>query len=199
MNLSTEQINEWHREICEVTPWLYISGDLHPNRDQALAQLELWRSTGITDIIDVRGEWTDEPLVSEAAPEIKYHYLGTHDDGTSQDSEWFKAGIEAMADALSRPNAKLMVHCHMGINRGPSMAFAMLISQGWEPIAALGAIRAARPIAGIIYADDALSAVRQLQGENLDRLPLDLEEIQNWFDENYIDISTIIRKIRSVE
>jgi len=75
----------------------------------------------------------------------------------------------------------------------------MLISQGWEPIAALGAIRSARPIAGIIYADDALSAVRQLQGENLDRLPLDLEEIQNWFDENYIDISTIIRKIRSAE
>jgi dual specificity phosphatase 3 len=199
MNLSTEQINQWHREVCEVTPWLYISGDLHPIRDRALAQLELWRSIGITDIVDVRGEWSDEALVSEIAPEIKYHYLGTHDDGTSQDSAWFKAGIEAMSKAFSRPDAKIMVHCHMGINRGPSMAFAMLVSQDWEPLAALSAIRAARPIAGIIYAEDALTAVRQFQGEKLEQLPLELEAIQDWFDQNYIDISTIIHKIRSAE
>jgi integrase len=27
--------------------------------------------------------------------------------------------------------------CHMGINRGPSMAFAILVDEGWRPVEAL--------------------------------------------------------------
>jgi len=44
----------------------------------------------------------------------------------------------------------------MGINRGPSMGFAILLATGMEPVAALTAIRRVRPIAAISYAGDAL-------------------------------------------
>ncbi len=50
----------------------------------------------------------------------------------------------------------MLVHCHMGINRGPSMAYACLLVLGWDPIEAMTAIRTARPIAAIGYAEDAL-------------------------------------------
>jgi protein-tyrosine phosphatase len=197
MDLSTENVNRWHRTLCEVTPWLTISGDLSPDPLEAEAQLKSWVDAGITDVVDVRGEWSDEEFVTERFPQIGYHYLGTHDDGTNQDLAWFQAGLAAMETALAKPTAKLLVHCHMGINRGPSMAFAMLLAKGYEPIPALDAIRNARPIAGIIYAQDALAAVCQ------DCPPLDLLErersVRQWFQENYIDVSSIIRKIRSAE
>lgn len=197
MNLGAKETREWHRRLCEVTPWLAISGDLHPDRELATAQLRKWVEFGITDIVDVRGEWSDEEFVSAHAPGIRYHHLGTHDDGGSQDKSWFEAGLEILQNATSHPGARLLVHCHMGINRGPSMAFAMMLAQGWEPIQALDVIRAARPIAGIIYAEDALKLVRQNAGSAQHEEELSL--VQQWFERNYIDVTTIIRRIRASE
>jgi hypothetical protein len=48
------------------------------------------------------------------------------------------------------------MHCHMGINRGPSLAFAALLDEGWDPVEALDTITRTRPIAFLAYADDAL-------------------------------------------
>jgi hypothetical protein len=53
---------------------------------------------------------------------------------------------------------KVFVHCHMGINRGPSTAFAILLDQGMAPEQAFDLIRAKRPIAAVYYAEDALRA-----------------------------------------
>jgi protein-tyrosine phosphatase len=61
-------------------------------------------------------------------------------------------GLVFAETAFESPNGKLLVHCAMGINRGPSMAFRILLELGWEPLAALEAIRSARPIADIGYA-----------------------------------------------
>jgi len=58
---------------------------------------------------------------------------------------------EAIADG-----GVLFTHCHMGINRGPSAGFAVLLRQGWDPVDALDAIRKARPISVVAYADAAL-------------------------------------------
>jgi hypothetical protein len=44
----------------------------------------------------------------------------------------------------------------MGINRGPSLAYGVLLDHGWDPVEALDAITEARPIAFLAYADDAL-------------------------------------------
>ena len=79
------------------------------------------------------------------------------------------------------------------------MALAYLIDQGWSPVAALDAIRSARPIAGIIYARDAVAATStQLRAQGLDPVEL-LDDIDQWFLENHIDIATIIRWIRRSE
>ncbi len=194
--LTTDEIVVWHREVCRVNDWLVISGDLPMERSEAIEKLEEWIAAGVTDIVDVRGEWSDQELVARYAPEIRYHYLGTHDDGTSQDPVWFYRGLSALHEVLTHPGANVMVHCHMGVNRGPSMALAFLLDQGWDVVAALDAIRAARPIAGVIYARDAVRSVGRAKAKDAATIARELAEIDEWFELNQIDISTIIRRIR---
>jgi len=190
-------VEAWHRELCEVTDWLYLCGDLPPNPDLAAAQLEIWRAAGITDIVDVREEWSDEELVAEIAPEIRYHHLGTHDNGGTQSPRWFAEGLEALHTALADPYAKILVHCHMGINRGPSMGFAFLVDQGWRPVEALAAIRAARPIAAVAYATDALAAHHRRREVGTEHAAAQHREVRAWMSANDIDTATVIRRIRA--
>ena len=88
---TTQNISDpaaWHRRLCHINEWLAVSGDLDTARpDIAAAQLQTWIDEGITDIIDLRGEWSDENFVAKHAPEFNYHYLGTHDDGGWQEDE----------------------------------------------------------------------------------------------------------------
>jgi len=176
-----------------------ISGDLHEDHDVAARQLQQWVAAGITDIVDLREEWSDAELVAELEPSMRYHYLGTHDNGGAQTDAWFDAGIAALNAALALPNAKLMVHCHMGINRGPSMAYAFLLERGWGVVEALDLLRTARPIAAIAYARDALRAHCRRHGISL----IDEHELQNlqqrWFDDNAIDVRRVIHLIRQSE
>jgi protein-tyrosine phosphatase len=62
------------------------------------------------------------------------------------------------------PDAVALTHCQMGINRGPSLGFAVLLAQGWDPAEAIAAIRAARPCANVWYAADALTWYQQRTG-----------------------------------
>lgn len=48
------------------------------------------------------------------------------------------------------------MHCEVGANRSPSLAFAVLLIVGLGPIEAAATIVAARPDAGLRYAADAL-------------------------------------------
>jgi protein-tyrosine phosphatase len=160
-------------------------------------QLRAWVDEGVTDILDVRGEWSDRDLVAALAPDIRYFYLGTHDDGTTQDQTWYDEGLDIMAATRNTPDARIMVHCHMGVNRGPSMAFAGLLDEGWSVSDALSAIRTARPIAGIIYAESAIAAVAARQGWDVERTDRAQEDARAWFRNNELDIRTVIRKIRA--
>lgn len=198
-DLEISSIASWHRRYCEVADWLAISGDLSPNPAMAASQLAEWVDQGITDIVDVRGEWSDESVVAALAPGIRYHHLGTHDDGTSQSLAWFQEGVTVLHEALAHGDAKVMVHCHMGVNRGPSMAFAYLLDQGWEPVAALDAIRQARPIAAILYAKDAVVAQHRRNGNDDTLRQRDLVAVQEWNRANGIDVATVIRRIRQAE
>ncbi len=194
--LTPEAITTWHRRLCHVTPWLVISGDLPQRHNLAVKKLDEWVAAGVTDIVDVRGEWSDARLVASIAPELRYHYLGTHDDGSEQSDEWFHDGLTALHTARQNPDARILVHCHMGVNRGPSMAFAYLLDQGWEPLDALDAIRASRPIAGIIYAADALRALTPIRTAAGTARADDAERVEQWLNDNEIDISAIIHRIR---
>ena len=152
-----DDITEWHRRLCAVTEQIIISGDLSEEPAQALRQLDGWKRAGISHVLDTRIEWSDEEVVAQHAPDIVYGWVGADDAGLPQTDEWFDAGLAFATDALEDPDSVLLVHCHMGINRGPTMAFRILLEQGVDPIDALETIRSARPIADIGYAADALN------------------------------------------
>jgi hypothetical protein len=69
---------------------------------------------------------------------------------------WFDTGTDLVLNRLQDREARMLVHCQQAVNRGPSMGFAVLLAQGWDPLEALDAIRKARAVAYIAYAEDAL-------------------------------------------
>ena len=188
----------WHREPCEVADWLVVSGDLPPDRDEAVALLERWVALGITDIIDVRDEWNDAEFVAELAPGITYHHLGTHDDGGWQDDHWFESGIAAARQVQAR-GGRAIVHCHMGVNRAPSMAFRLLLDSGHDPIEALEMIREARPIAAILYAEAAMSHYMRSMGAERHEVDRAKRMVNQWLTENRVDTYWVISRIRRAE
>ena len=128
-----------------------------PFDDTAAAdRLVAWTAAGITHVIDNRVEANDEAFVAHLAPEVAYLHNPADDAGQRMPDAWFDRGVAFALDALAQPGAKVLSHCHMGINRGPSLAYAILLALGTDPVDALDALRSARPIANCWYAEDAL-------------------------------------------
>ena len=144
--------------VSRITDRLLTGGDLPldigPNG--MLLDLRDLEAEGVTHIIDNRSEWSDEPFVARYAPGIRYLHNGQDDSGQRMQDRWFARGVGFALEALQTPGTTVLAHCHMGVNRGPSMAFAVLLAQELEPAAALDAIVSARPIVGLAYAADAL-------------------------------------------
>jgi len=187
----------WWRILCWVTPTIAVSGDLDTSSpERARTQLADWVAQGVTHIIDLRGEWSDQSLVEREAPGITYIWLGTHDNGSSQSDAWFEAGVAAALAALADPDAKVVVHCHMGVNRGPSMAFAILLALGMDAIEALEAIRLARPIAATLYAGDAIDWWQRQIGSPDTVRHAERRRVRSWLAENDNDVAWIISRIR---
>jgi len=185
-----------HANISQVTSQLWIGGDLEVRRPTlAAAQLNELDDIGITDIVDVRLEWDDEEWVTAAKPHLSYHWLGIDDAGQRMPDEWFDSGTELIQAALLG-GGKVLVHCHMGINRGPSMGLAVMLALGWDPIAALDWIRERREIAHVGYAEDALDWWLRKQGASETECAAGRRRIRHWRRENHLDVANIIRRIR---
>jgi len=170
-------VTGWHRRLGVLTDQIIISGDLSEVPAEAGKQVDQWERVGITHVLDARSEWSDKELVADLSPGIVYGWIPTDDYGGPQPDGWFDDGVAFATEALIEPDAVVLVHCHMGINRGPSMAYRILLELGWDPIEALDAIRKARPIADIVYAGDALDHFHrrgdvptELRIDDLDRL-----------------------------
>jgi dual specificity phosphatase 3 len=188
---------DWWRVLCFPVDNVAVCGDLDTSSDErAAGQLAEWTSAGITDIVDARGEWSDQSLVARLAPDVAYHWVGTDDLGRGQSDEWFDAGVDAAMGALTDPARKVVVHCHMGVNRGPSMAFAIMLRLGHDPAEALQRIRGARPIAGIIYAHDALRWWHRRIDADTAHRSRDRQVVDEWFATNPSDVEWIISNIR---
>ena len=114
---------------------------------------------GITHVIDCREEFNDAPLL---APNFAYLWDGTFDDGLPKPPTWFKPGIDFALSALDQPKNKVYIHCAAGINRGPSMTYAVLLAFGIDAKTAEAMIRTARPQVGLAYKADANKAVVSL-------------------------------------
>ncbi len=180
-----------------ITPNLATGGDLHPDDVLAAGQIRHLGEAGITHVIDCRIEWTDRARVARVAPTIAYLHNGVDDDGGRMPSGWFDRGLAFAATAREDPTAKVFVHCHMGINRGPSLAYRLLLEGDVDPIEGLDQIRAARPIAGLAYATDALAHFHRSRGVPEHRQRAELAACRQWFVAHDIDVRTIVRGIRA--
>ncbi|MDF2967839.1 MAG: dual specificity protein phosphatase family protein [Nocardioidaceae bacterium] len=183
-----------------VTPRLLVGGDLDYRDEKAVAQLAELVSIGVTHIVDARIEASDEDFVAARVPAMAYLHHGVDDAGQRIPAAWFDVGVDFAVSALEDdPDAMVLSHCHMGINRGPSLGFAILLAQGWNPMDALNRIRTVRPIAFVAYAEDALHWHHGRTGGSSRQLAGDLRRLAEWREANELDIENVIRGIRRQE
>src|SRR5450631_1994784 len=187
--------------ISYITGRVWTGGDLPSDlgEEAMLADLADIQAAGITDILDNRIEWSDEEFLTAHAPNLGFLWNGADDVGQLMPDEWFDAGVAFALDALKDPDAQVLAHCHMGINRGPSMAYAILLATGMEPVAALTAIRQARPIAAIAYDGDALAWWHRADSTPASIAKRQRREVAQWHRDNRLDINKIIRMMRNKE
>jgi hypothetical protein len=139
-----------------VTDFLYVGGSIRSGDADPGTVLDELRAHGLTHILDCRTETTDERLVASIAPEVTYHQAGTEDEAAGTAEGWFDSGVTFAREALRIPGSVVLAHCALGQSRGPSMAYAVLLDQGYEPGEALLMITGARPQAKASYAEHAL-------------------------------------------
>jgi hypothetical protein len=117
------------------------------------------REHGVTHVLDVREEWNDlDTWVDEGLPLDNYCYAPIVDSwGYRPDESWCEKVETFVRRFLDerKPGDRLLIHCHMGINRAPSAAMlALLVADpSMNPFDAFLAVRNARDIAGVIYAE----------------------------------------------
>jgi len=183
-----------------VTDFLAVGGDLDMFDDNlAIRQASDLLAIGrITHILDVRQECDDEEFWAGVRG-LTYHWDGIDDAGQQVPGEWFERITVWARVALLAPSARILTHCHMGINRGPSAGFAILLALGWEPVAALEAIRAARPIAYVSYAEDALRWHDERSGAPAEVRRHHRAAVAHWRRTHDLDVANVIRKIRQEE
>lgn len=146
-----------------VTTRLATGGAIPPTEADAQALVD----AGITHVIVCNAGEDDATLFKRFFPEEVVLQNGVEDDGQPKPVSWFQVSIYfalTALDVLRVPRSKVYAHCHDGINRGPSTAYAIMLAQGWPAHVARAAIVAARPqtAVGIRYADDAEAAVKAL-------------------------------------
>jgi dual specificity phosphatase 3 len=179
-----------------VTDQLLVGGDLD-TRDGELAgrQLRELVDAGVTHLVDTRIEWDDLAWVAERSPAVRYLHLGMDDAGQAVPAEWFDEAVGWALEAIET-GGTVLTHCHMGINRGPSLGFAVLLAQGWDALEALERIREVRPIAFVAYAEDALRWHHAREGSPDVRLVSDLDRVARWRAQSHLDLEDVIRQKR---
>ncbi|MFT4108968.1 dual specificity protein phosphatase family protein [Propionicimonas sp.] len=182
-----------------VTDRLAVGGDLSPRFSLARQQLDELVAAGITHIVDLREEWSDETLVEGWAPEVRYLHHRVADAGQKIGGPWFGDLVEWVDAAMADPSAKVLVHCHMGVNRAPSATLAILLAQGTGLRPALDAIRSARPVAVIDYASSALAWYLESTGADARTRRNARRTLARWLKANQLDVVKVIRSIRDTE
>lgn len=147
----------------DVNEWLSVGGDLDLAKDltqqdyqTTIAQL---REHGVTYVLDLRSEWNDaDTWQAEGLPAANHCYAPITDSWNHSPAEsWYEA-VESFVLKFwmeSVEGDRLLTQCHMGINRAPSAAMLALLTVDplLDPFDAFLTIRAARPVAGLVYAE----------------------------------------------
>ena len=178
-----------------VTDRLLVGGDLDVfDADLASRQLVELVDAGVTHVVDCRFELDDSRTWAQV-PGVSYRRFPVDDAGQRIPAAWFEAGVEHVLGAL-REDGVVLTHCHMGVNRGPSLGFAVLLALDWDPVEAIDAIRAARPVAAVYYAEDALDWHHQRTRAAEERRRSDVRRLRAWRRDHPLDVQHVIATIR---
>lgn len=109
--------------ITFLTPWLAVGGAL------AAADVDDVLRQGITHIVNCHVSFDDSELINGRAA---YLWDPAPDDRLPKEPRWFLEAIEFVRKARRDPRAKVLIHCTGGIDRSPSLAYAVLRSLGWS-------------------------------------------------------------------
>jgi protein-tyrosine phosphatase len=184
-----------------VTDRLLVGGDLHWDTQIAVAQLGELVDVGVTHIVDCRIEANDADLISLYAEalniELDYIHRGIDDMGQVVPAEWFDDCAGYAADAIASGGI-VLAHCHAGINRGPSLGYAVLLAQGWDPVDALARIVEVRPISYVAYAEDAVTWHHTRRGSTPEQLASDLTRLEEWRRDHGVELLNVLRLTRDM-
>lgn len=147
----------------DVNDWLSVGGDLDLAKNLAgqhyYTAINQLKEQGVTHVLDVRSEWQDRDYwESGGLDPDNYLHLPIIDSHRHQPAEDWYVGVTNFVQQFwldSVNGDRLYVHCHMGINRGPSAAMLALLTVDptLAPMDAFLTIREARPVAGLVYAE----------------------------------------------
>jgi protein-tyrosine phosphatase len=99
-------------------------------------------AAGITHVIDMRAEFDDDLLNDKR---ITILWLPQEDNGEMRPPGHYRKGVEFAFPALALPSTKVFPHCSAGLNRGPTMCYALLRAFGFSRPDAIEMVRKARP------------------------------------------------------
>jgi hypothetical protein len=127
------------------------------------ADVDALVAAGITHVIDCRDGFTSAHVLADE-PRISYLWNGVPDDGdpVTHGDSWFARSLSFALPALARPHVKVCALCAAGVNRGPSTIFAIMLALGFTPANAEELICVARPVVGLSYKSEAITAVANL-------------------------------------
>lgn len=179
-------------DVDTVTDTLLVGGGLDLDEVRALAQADELAAAGITHVLDARAEAGDADVWGAFAG-VTYRWDGIEDAGQVVGHDWFDAVAAFARAALAVPGARLLTHCHLGVNRGPSAGYAVLLDQGWDPVDALEAIRGARPVAAVAYAEDALDWHLARRGAGWFERRRTRARVEEWRRDHPLDVPGVVR------
>ena len=184
--------------VAYVGDRLLVGGDVdlfHP--EKARRQVAELLDRGVSHVVDCRIEWDDTDLWEGTG--VEYLHLPIDDAGQQVPPEWFEEAVSEVLRMRQSPEALVLTHCHMGVNRGPSLGFAVLLGLGWDPVDALAAIRRARPIAYAFYAEDAVDWWLARRGASRSEAEEQRRRLAEFRRANHVDVHHVIADIRSAE
>src|SRR5579859_598459 len=136
------RLMEWLTDIqpkqlnySDVTPQLAVGGAFRTGQIRRLTQ------RGVTAVVDCRLEATDDQdaLVRAGIQFLHVPTLDRHGFTYAQ----LSMGVEWVLDQISS-GGRAFMHCEHGVGRGPLMACAVLVAQGYTAPEALRMVRSGR-------------------------------------------------------
>ncbi len=136
------RVMEWLTDLLpkqlnysDVTPRIAVGGSFRKS------QVKLLKARGVTAVVDCREEARDDPEALRQAG-IQFLHLPAPDRHAMTFGQ-LSAGVDWVLDHLDE-GGRVFLHCEHGVGRGPLMASAVLVGQGYSAPEALRIVRTGR-------------------------------------------------------